>query len=145
MLLTPHFTLEELTYSDTALACGIDNAPDEQARNNLVRLAQVLEQVRALLDGCSITITSGYRCPALNSQVGGASNSAHLYGLACDWVCPEFGNATEICRYLEDLVTTLGIDQLIWEYGDWVHLGLSAGDPRGQCLTIDEYGTREGF
>ena len=24
----------------------------------------------------------------------------------------------------------LGIDQLIWEYGDWVHLGLSNGPPR---------------
>lgn len=31
-----------------------------------------------------ITITSGYRCRALNMAVGGASNSLHLWGLAAD-------------------------------------------------------------
>lgn len=31
-----------------------------------------------------ITITSGYRCRALNMAVGGANNSLHLWGLAAD-------------------------------------------------------------
>lgn len=35
--------------------------------------------------GKSITITSGLRCKKHNSAVGGASNSAHLTGCACDW------------------------------------------------------------
>jgi hypothetical protein len=34
---------------------------------------------------------------------------------------------------------------LLWEYGDWIHLGLTDGEPRHQCLTIDETGTHEGF
>ena len=33
----------------------------------------------------SITITSGYRCPANNKAVGGDANSAHLLGGACDF------------------------------------------------------------
>lgn len=32
-----------------------------------------------------LVITSGYRCPAHNKAVGGASNSRHLYGTAADW------------------------------------------------------------
>lgn len=35
--------------------------------------------------GQSITITSGIRCQKHNAAVGGASNSAHLTGCACDW------------------------------------------------------------
>jgi hypothetical protein len=43
-----------------------------------------LQQVRDLL-GVPLTITSGYRCLAHNSKVGGASGSKHLCGLAADW------------------------------------------------------------
>lgn len=35
--------------------------------------------------GKSITVTSGIRCKQHNAAVGGASNSAHLTGCACDW------------------------------------------------------------
>jgi hypothetical protein len=39
----------------------------------------------------------------------------------------------------------LGIDQLIHEFNTWVHLGLSAGEPRHMALTIDNRGTHHGF
>ena len=39
----------------------------------------------------------------------------------------------------------LAIDQLIMEFDQWVHLGLSIGSPRHQALTIDMRGTRSGF
>ena len=34
----------------------------------------------------NIYITSGYRCPKHNRKVGGARNSTHMRGLACDFV-----------------------------------------------------------
>ena len=47
-------------------------------------LVDNMNLIRAIY-GQSITITSGYRCPDFNKRVGGASNSAHLLGGACDW------------------------------------------------------------
>jgi hypothetical protein len=47
--LSPHFTLSELTYSDTANAEGIDNTPDEAAVGQLIQLAQLtLEGIRRI-------------------------------------------------------------------------------------------------
>src|SRR5262249_38545639 len=76
--LSPHFTLAELTYSDTANARGIDNTPDGDATEQLTDLCnETLEKIRALCGGNPVIVSSGYRCPQLNSAVGGASNSAH--------------------------------------------------------------------
>jgi len=143
--LTEHFTLEELIASDTAAACGIDNTPSEAIVQNLTRLAEVLEEVRRILLDQPIIITSGYRCPALNDACGGAETSAHMSGLAADFVCPDYGTPNDVCLADEPYMAVLEIDQLIWEYGDWIHLGLTEGEPRNQSLTMDESGTHEGF
>jgi hypothetical protein len=42
-----------------------------------------LEKYRTRV-GRSVTVVSGYRCPGRNAEVGGASDSQHLYGFACD-------------------------------------------------------------
>jgi hypothetical protein len=144
-MLTEHFTLEEFLYSDTAVACGIDNTPTDAIVQNLTRVAEVLEEVRRIVLDQPIFITSGYRCPDLNTACGGAANSAHLSGLAADFVCTDYGTPYDVCIAVEPYVVVLEIDQLIWEYGGWVHLGLADGQARHQCLTIDESGTREGF
>jgi hypothetical protein len=145
MNLSPHFTLEEMLYSDTAIAEGIDNSPDAQSMQNLSRVAQVMEQIRHFLGGHSVIISSGYRCPELNAAIGGATSSAHLYGLACDFTIPGFGTPEQICKRLTIGIEHLGIDQLIWEYDSWVHMGLSSGDPRYMALTINDNGTETGF
>lgn len=46
----------------------------------------MLQKLRDLY-GDKIVITSGFRCKRHNSKVGGASDSAHLKGLACDILC----------------------------------------------------------
>lgn len=140
-----HFTLAEFLYSDTAKAQGIDNTPTWDVVNNLERLAEMMERIRQGAGGCPVTITSGYRCPSLNDAIGGASDSAHLYGLACDFVIPSYGSPLQVCKALEPHMAVLEIDQLIWEYGDWVHLGLTTGEARCQCLTINNSGTSTGF
>jgi zinc D-Ala-D-Ala carboxypeptidase len=136
--LSPHFSLHELTYSDTALACGIENSPDAAALEELEQLALVtLEGIRTVLGDFPIVISSGYRCPALNSEIGGATNSAHLYGCAADFVCPDFGTPLEVCLAIEPHMAELQIDQLIDESG-WVHVGRASqgGEPRCECLTL---------
>lgn len=47
------------------------------------RLIELLEEIREFV-GFPLVITSGYRCPARNAEVGGAPNSAHLGGEAAD-------------------------------------------------------------
>src|SRR5580693_7431564 len=145
--LTPHFTLEEFTDSQTAARKGIPNVPPvgSPERANLKRTADVMEQVRTLLGDKRILVSSGYRSPAVNAAVGGSKSSAHMSGLAVDFSCPGFGTPKAICHKLHPHMKELGIDQLIHEYDTWVHLGLSAGDPRHQALTIDNKGTKHGF
>ena len=52
--ITPHFSLAELTVTET----GLLNAPDAEALANLIRLAHALETVRNLLGGRPMTINS---------------------------------------------------------------------------------------
>lgn len=143
--LTPHFTLEEMTASQTAARKGLANTPGPTELENLRRLAGVMEEVRTILGNKPILISSGYRSPAVNVAVGGSQNSAHTLGLACDFTCPGFGTPLAICRKLHPHMERLGIDQLIHEYEAWVHLGLRYDKPRHMALTIDSKGTRTGF
>lgn len=145
--LTEHFTLEEFTDSQTAARQGINNVPpaNSQERKNIQRTAEVMEKVRTLLNHKPVLISSGYRSPQVNAAVGGSKTSAHMSGLAVDFSCPGFGTPKHICKHLHSHMVALGIDQLIHEYDTWVHLGLSAGDPRHMAMTIDNNGTRNGF
>lgn len=132
--LTDHFSLEEMTASETAARRGIDNTPSPAIIKNLTRTAQLLERVRVLLGSKPILVSSGYRSPALNAAVGGSKTSAHMQGLAADFICPGFGTPLEICKLLDSL--GVNFDQLIQE-GTWVHIGLAADGvkPRRQVLT----------
>jgi zinc D-Ala-D-Ala carboxypeptidase len=137
VMLSEHFALSEFVHSDTATAQGIDNTPTTEVMLGLEQLAPVMEKVRNILGGHPITITSGYRCPQLNAAIGGVPDSAHLSGLACDFVVPVCGTPLSVCQMLEPHMAELGIDQLIMET-DWVHLGLSAAPepPRCEALTL---------
>lgn len=132
--LTDHFSLAEMTASETAARKGIDNTPSPAIIKNLTRTAQLLERVRVLLGSKPILVSSGYRSPALNAAVGGSKTSAHMQGLAADFICPGFGTPLAICQRLDSL--GMEFDQLIQE-GNWVHIGLAAEGikPRRQVLT----------
>ena len=129
MNLTPHFTLEELIFSQTALDRGIDNEPNDEVKDNLLTLASGLERVRGLL-GNSMLISSGYRSAELNAAVHGVSDSAHIEGFAADFTCPDFGTPQQIVNFIHN--NRVPLDQCIMEE-TWVHISF-APDMRNQYL-----------
>lgn len=133
MDLSSHFTLDEFVASQTAAREHISNAPGPDVIVNLKATAQLLEQVRGLL-GKPVIVSSGYRSPALNAAVRGAKDSAHLYGLAVDFIAPQYGSPIAICQLLKG--ASLMFDQLIFEH-TWVHIALAknGGTNRHQLLT----------
>lgn len=143
MQMSEHFTLPEMTVSARAKRDGIDNTPPPEIIARLKTVAAQMEAVRELLGGRPITITSCYRSPALNAATpGSAKASAHTLGWAVDFVCPTFGTPLQVAQRLAR--SAVGFDQLIHEHGVWVHISF---DPRGrgQLLTIDGRGTRQGL
>lgn len=130
--LSRHFTLDELTFSQTAARRGIDNKPSREVVAHLTTLAEGLEKVRALLGG-PIHISSGYRSPELNAAIRGAKKSAHLEGYAADFTCPSFGSPREVVRAIA--ASVIEFDQCIQE-GAWVHISFDP-DMRRQVLTAD--------
>ena len=121
MNLTPHFTLEEMTFSLEAIRKGLDNTPTPTILENLKMTAFNMEKVRELL-GKPIHVTSGFRSPAVNVAVGGTLKSHHCQGYAVDFVCTGFGTPLEICRAI--MKSDIKYDQLIYE-GTWVHLSFA--------------------
>lgn len=129
-----HFTLKELSHSDTAMARGIDNYPTSEAISNLTKLVDnVLDPLREKY-GKPIRVSSGYRCPALNRSVNGATSSQHRLGEAADiTVGSKEGN-----RELYEIIRKeLPFDQLIDEKGfSWVHVSFRKGANRKQTLKL---------
>ena len=139
MRLSTHFTLEELTHSDTATRLGIDNTPSEEIIDNLKFLAGKLEDVRVLL-GSPMLISSGYRSYPLNDHLGSKRTSAHTSGFAVDFISPSYGTPEDI---VEKIVgSDILYDQVILEFGRWVHLAFVRRHPRKQALIIDKKGVR---
>ena len=128
--LSQHFTLEEMVFSQEAVRNGIDNTPSAAIIENLRSACQQAEAVRALL-GKPMLVSSGFRCPALNTLIKGAPTSAHIQGWAMDFICPSFGTPVDICLKVAD--AKIKLDQCIQE-GTWVHLSV-APTYRMQFLT----------
>lgn len=142
MQMSANFTLAEMTVSANAQRLGLDNTPPPDILARLKVVAVQMERIRELLGGKPVRITSCYRSPAVNRAAGGAKASAHLEGWAVDFVCPDFGSPLAVAQRLAR--SSITFDQLIHEHGVWVHISF---DPRrrGQLLTIDKGGTREGL
>jgi len=137
--LTPHFTLEEFTFSQTATRKGIDNTPHEGILDNLCILANGMEDVRNLLNA-PIHVSSGYRCPELNDLLGSKRTSQHTQGLACDFTSNAYGSPQII---FADIITSdIPYDQLILEFDRWIHISFveDGGTPRKQALIINGEG-----
>ena len=135
MNLSPHFTLDELTHTDHR---EIDNSPTQDEISNLQQLANFLEEVKTVLGGKPIMISSGFRCKALNDAVGSKDTSQHRTGFAADFRVPGM-TPDEVVRAV--IASGIGYDQIIREFDRWTHISIS-DKPRKQALIIDKSGTR---
>lgn len=131
--ITEHFTLEELTHTDT----GLPNDPPLCLARNLALLAETLEQVRELL-GVPLHVSSGYRSERVNAAVGGAETSEHLVGRAADFV-PMGMDVSEAF----DLIHKSGIvwNQLIHEqrHSEWIHISVPCAGDKGKQETMEAH------
>ena len=137
--LSEHFSLEELTVTSHR---EYDNTPNEDQINNLTRVAQLLEQVKALLGGKPVMVNSGYRSPQVNLAVGSKPTSQHCLGCAADIRVPGM-TPDEVVQAIK--ASDIPYDQLIREFDSWTHISvpnLANGEPRKQALIIDKQGTR---
>ena len=134
MNLSQHFTLEEFTRSQTAARLDVPNVPDNTHITNMKKLCRtVLEPIRQEANS-PVIITSGYRCTRLNELIGGSETSAHRFGRAADFVV--IGQTPyETCTMIDEM--NLHYDQLIHEFGRWVHIGIGPDTmmDRNQKLT----------
>ena len=79
-----YFSLSEFSHSDTAVSLGIDNTVPWEYIPKIQHLVHcVLDPIREHW-GLPIRVTSGYRCPELNEEVGGVEDSYHMDGCAAD-------------------------------------------------------------
>lgn len=148
MSLSAHFSLAELTASDTADRLGIDNTPSDDEVQNLALLCEeILEPLREKVG--PIQVTSGFRCLVLNRRIGSNDTSHHTMGRAADIKVAGM-KPLEVC----ELILSIGLpfEQLIHEFGTpsgggWTHVAIAPDGkaPKRQCLTIDKQGTRPGL
>jgi len=137
MKLSGHFSLAELTKSQTATRKGIDNKPTLDHIENLTELCtQVLEPTRRNF-GKPMVISSGYRSEELCEAIGSSKNSQHAKGEAADFEMFGLDNK-ELAKYIKN---NLVFDQLILEFynpddpsSGWVHCSYSKEENRKQSL-----------
>ncbi len=151
LMLSPNFSLYELTYSPTAEARMIYNLPDEAGIERLRQVClNILQPVRDHFKK-PVHVNSGYRSLALNAAVKGAKSSQHLKCEAADYEIMGLNNR-ELAHWVAN---NLQFDQLILEFHNnpkdpnsgWVHTSYVAAPRknRKQQLTIDSKGTRAGI
>ena len=123
--ITPHVRLGEFALDQEARRFDLQHQVDTAAE-----LAAFMERCRRQFGGKPVVITSGYRPPAVNRSVGGASSSEHLYN------APGIG---AVDFYIEGVAVQAVQDwcDREWPYSlgygapkGFVHLGIRAGRPR---------------
>lgn len=138
---SPHFSFAELTTTEHRDVLRQQADPPPEVRANLVRLAvDLLEPAREIVG--PLRVNSGYRCPRLNAAIGGSLTSRHMDGLAAD----VFPLDMDISDAYERLAQSgIPFDQIIFEFGRWLHLGAAAhgAEPRLQRLAIYASGKYE--
>lgn len=136
--LSKDFHLIEFVRSQTAYRKGIDNTPDQAIIDDIqILVDNVLQPLRDKL-GKPVIINSGYRCPALNKAIGGATHSQHMQGQAAD-IHVAGMTTKELADYVAE---NFDYDQLILEFynpaeptSGWTHVSFHKDNNRHEKLT----------
>lgn len=132
-----YFTVEELTYSNTAKKYNIDNTPTERQKISLrLLILEVLDPLREAY-GKPVFVNGGYRSEELNIKVGGALHSHHRCqnGYAAADIDTRLGKKENIKLFNLIKALELPFCQLILEKGgEWVHVSYNPNDIRREVL-----------
>lgn len=132
--LSKNFSLYELLVSQEATRLNMSeqfNPPDAVVNNLKALCVNILQPLREAIR-IPLQISSGYRCPALNTRIGGATNSQHVTGNAADIQCFKIGNE-KLLKKIKEL--NLPFDQMINEFNyAWVHVSFDPARNRRQIL-----------
>ena len=121
--ITPHFYYGEL--------CNYEQErrfTDQSQCYIATELCQYLEKLRDKFG--PLQITSGHRPPAINADVGGATQSEHLFktGEGAVDIYPIAGDGYALEQYVdEDWPFSVGYGM---NYRGFVHIGIRAGRPK---------------
>lgn len=134
MRLTTNFTLAELKVTST----GIANTPTPAEIVHLRNLAEkILQPLRDDLRR-PVLVNSAFRSERVNRAVGGSPTSQHRLGQAAD-IRVDGMTSRALARRIIDL--QLPFDQVIEEFGRWVHVSYGPRHRR-QVLTAVKRGGR---
>jgi zinc D-Ala-D-Ala carboxypeptidase len=128
--MTPNFSLEEMLITQHR-DIPEQYMPSDYVKNNLKDLCEnILQSLRDKL-GKTVIVSSGYRCPKLNTLIGGACNSQHIVGKAAD-----INVAGMTVQEVYDFIKRSGLpyDQLIQEFGQWVHVSYNGQKNRSESM-----------
>lgn len=119
--------MEELINSQTAKRLGIDNTPNEEEREALIRLAkEILQPIRDAWRS-PIIVNSAFRSEKVNKAVGGSKTSQHMKGEAADLSVGGKEKNKKLFNLINKLMQqgVIVVGQLIDEYNySWVHVSL---------------------
>lgn len=127
-MFAPNMTKGEMVHSNYAKKHNIDNTPNKEQLANLERMSWFLQAVKhglsqELKANVTITITSGFRSPTLNTRLRGSKTSYHMQGRAADIVCSHL-TPLELARWIEKNMQGIGYQELINEHNRWVHVAI---------------------
>ena len=137
--ISPHFTLGEMIYSDTASRKGIDNIPSPEIVEKLKRIAnEILEPIRKHYN-IPFRPNSCYRCIELNTAIGSSNKSQHCKGEAVDIEVPSISNY-DLAKWITE---NLEHDQIILENytsgeptSGWVHVSLKPEEEKNRRMVL---------
>lgn len=123
--ITPHIRIGEFALDQEARRFDHQHQVDTAAE-----LAAFLERVRGAFGGKPVVITSGYRPPAINRSVGGASQSEHLYNAPGVGAVDFYVAGADIHAVQDWCVKHWPYSTGLGAPKGFVHLGIRQGKPR---------------
>ena len=136
MQITKNFSLAEMTVSQEAARNGLKNVPDKKQIDSLIALCEnILQPLRDRVKK-PIVVSSGYRSVTINRRIGGSAASQHCKGEAADFTISGMSVDEGVKLILQ---MDLPFDQLIDEFGAWIHVSYGPHHRR-QVLTARKIG-----
>jgi hypothetical protein len=139
LMLSPHFSYEEMIRSTWAQKHHKDNTPNDLQLAALINLCWKLGEPLREVFG-PIHVNSGFRSVDVNEGVHGVGNSKHLSGEAMDIRIDSVEQGKEYFKFIEKNVD---FDQLLFEHsknGDmWLHCSVCLDPKENRHQAIMNY------